>query len=319
MTSPIGNAQVIDYCSENFALRICDLDGSTLTHEFVSGTGESATLDIQVQSCKWQDNKEVCHKSNFLAYLVAIVGENNGTHFLLTGPGGAKLPVSISFTDATNFTTVIAAIGSEQELNGTNALLPAGITATVDPLATQGLLPGNYSAEFILSARQTGGCGKYGCTEFSDIGFTINIALPAQIVVKRMDDIPLSRPAGNSQAISQREDICVGGTGFSQYKVTFFSQNGSTGAGGGAYPFQLNGSNTTDTLPYYVAFTGNTAAPSGTSAASDGSVSGTFSRTGDLACSGDNATIFISIPASDWNAAIDTHYTDTLSITVAPE
>ncbi|MBY6190495.1 hypothetical protein KUV22_08715 [Microbulbifer agarilyticus] len=308
-----------DYCSVDFALRVCNLDGGTLDQQYATGTGESADLNFELQSCKWQSNKSACHPSNFLAYLVSITADNDGTNFLLTGPGNVTLPVSITYTDATNFSAAIPADGSEVEMNGTNTLQAVAITVTVDPLATQGLAPGTYSAPFTFSARQTGGCGSSGCTEFNDIAFTVNVTIPSQIVVRRLNDIPLTRPSSASQPIFQREDICVGGTGFSEYNVSFLSENGTTGTGGGSYPFQLNGSNTADVMPYEVAFAGSVSAGSGTSAASDGTVPGTFTRTTDLSCNLDNATIFITVQASDWTSAVDTQYTDTLHITVTPE
>ena len=317
--SHLSSAQVVDYCSSDNALRVCDLDGENLTHSYSAGSTQTASLDFQVQSCKWQSSKNRCHNTNTLDYTVAVTGENDGSSFLLTGPGDAKLPVTFSYTDATNFTANIPANGTEQTYYGTNALLPTALTVTVDTLTAQSLLQGDYTAQFTLAAAQFGGCGSSGCTTFSDITFTVTVTIEARIVVTRLDDIPLTRPASNTQAIAAREDICVGGAGFSQYKVKFSSQNGSSGAGGGSYPFQLNGNNTAHSLPYAVAFAGTTTTTSGTDAASDGSVSGSFTRTADLNCSADNATIFVTIPASDWNSAIDTNYTDTLSITVTPE
>jgi len=134
------------------------------------------------------------------------------------------------------------------------------------------------------------------------------------IVVRNLKDIDLTT-AGTAAGsdITGSETLCVGGLGFTGYTVQLDSTNG--GASTGTYEL----GNGTDTITYQVAFDDDTASASGTAPdATTGSVATTFSNLGTLSCSADNARIFVTIPAAQWETISDTtNLTDTLTVTVA--
>lgn len=145
--------------------------------------------------------------------------------------------------------------------------------------------------------------------------FDITLTVPTQIIVKNFDDMALTTTGATlGDAITGTEEFCVGGIGFASYSVNLESQNGSTG-GSGSAPFQLNGSG--QNLPYAAAFVNNTTSTTGDDADTNGDVPGSFPRAGNLACATDNARVIVSIDSADWESAVETSYSDTLTVTVA--
>ncbi|MGL6159372.1 hypothetical protein [Microbulbifer sp.] len=144
--------------------------------------------------------------------------------------------------------------------------------------------------------------------------FDITLTVPTQIIVKNFDDMALNTTGATlGNPIEGTEDICVGGIGFGNYSVSLSSQNGSTG-GSGTDPFQLNGVG--QNLPYSAAFINNTSSTTGTAADTNGDITGSFARNGNLDCDTDNARVFVTIGATEWESAVETSYSDTLTVTV---
>lgn len=147
--------------------------------------------------------------------------------------------------------------------------------------------------------------------------FEINLTVPTQIIVKNFDDMDLNTDGATlGNTIEGTEDICVGGIGFGNYSVGLSSLNGSTG-GPGSDPFQLNG--TAQNLPYSAAFVDSTSSTNGTAADTNGDISGSFPRAGNLNCNTDNARVFVTIAAADWASANEISYSDTLTVTVTAQ
>ncbi|WP_141398476.1 MULTISPECIES: hypothetical protein [Microbulbifer] len=146
--------------------------------------------------------------------------------------------------------------------------------------------------------------------------FEITLGITKQIIVTSLADLPLpSGVAGNP--ITGQEDICVGGIGFERYSIDLLSANGSSG-GTGTEPYELAGVN--DSLPYTVEFLDNID-NSGTryTPAADGSIADTFLRTQTLSCTTENARIYVTVLATDWESASSESYADTLTVTVTAE
>ena len=314
LTSSPVSAQ--DYCDPDAALRLCNLDGRTYTHTY-SATQTTFNAGFELASCKLQGSKKDCHKSNAPDYELTLTGDEDGTNYYLTGPGGARLPISLTFTDGTNATAPLTPANPSDVFTGTVNLTPVAFNVTITPASGTPLTAGTYSAVFSVDAVQTKACGSR-CDEQNGLTFTLSVVIPAQIVVKNIDDIELTPPLDRSAPIEQEEPLCIGGYGFSRFVVRFSSDNGSTG-GSGAFPFQLNGTTSGHGLPYSVAFINDLTSATGVAAASDGSVTGAFNRRSDLQCANDNARILVSLTAADWTSATDTNYQDTLRITVVPE
>ncbi|WP_091389568.1 hypothetical protein [Microbulbifer marinus] len=181
-------------------------------------------------------------------------------------------------------------------------------------------------AAFALAAAASGalaandGNVATGVNAASQGDFQVNLNLGTAIVVKNLGDLTLdATTAVNGQPIVGREQICVGGVGFSSYSVDLVSTNGITGGGAGAtFGFQLNGS--AQNLEYSASFADDTNLSStGDSADSSTGVvtGGSYLRNGTLGCTSDNAQVIVSVP--NWESATETTYSDTLTVTVTAE
>ncbi|WP_078083138.1 hypothetical protein [Microbulbifer mangrovi] len=151
--------------------------------------------------------------------------------------------------------------------------------------------------------------------------FDIILNVNSAIVVKMLDDMTLTVDGATPDApIVGRENICVGGIGHTQYTVNLSSTNGGLDTG----VFQLLGNGTTpDTMNYNVAFANNVidTATGDTIVASSGDIDASpYALADNLSCaSGENAQVIVSVPAAEWQAAVDAVYGDTLTVTVAGE
>lgn len=178
------------------------------------------------------------------------------------------------------------------------------------PLIAAAVASTSFAISFGTHAASDGIAGSSS----SSGNFDITLTVPTQIIVKNFADMALNTSGATlGNPIQGSEDICVGGIGFANYSVNLSSQNGSTG-GSGTAPFQLNGSG--QNLPYSAAFINNTSSSSGTAADTSGDISGSFARNDNLNCGTDNARVFVSVAAADWESANETSYSDTLTVTV---
>ncbi|WP_193165102.1 hypothetical protein [Microbulbifer hainanensis] len=168
------------------------------------------------------------------------------------------------------------------------------------------------AAALSVSAATQGTAGTSNSS--GTIGITLNV--PTQIIAKGFQDIPLTTTgAVSGDPISGFTDFCVGGIGFGQYSVQLTSANGATGGvGAGSDDFDLYG--TSQYLPYSASFINNTSDTTGLPADSSGDVAGSFNRVGNLGCATDNARVIVAIASADWEAATETNYSDTLTVTV---
>lgn len=155
----------------------------------------------------------------------------------------------------------------------------------------------------------------------SEGSFDIILNVNSAIVVKMLDDMTLTVDGATPDApIVGRENICVGGIGHTLYTVNLSSTNGGSDTG----VFQLLGNGATpDTMNYDVAFANDTDGGStgDTIAAGTGDINASpYTLADNLSCaSGENAQVIVSVPATEWQAAVDAVYGDTLTVTVAGE
>lgn len=141
----------------------------------------------------------------------------------------------------------------------------------------------------------------------------ITLTVGNLIVARMFDDIALSTDGASvGSDITATEEICIGRIGFTGYTVQLDSTN--SGANTGTYTLD----NGTETISYNVAFDDDAAAASGTAPDATGAVPATFTNLSNLACSTENARIFITIPAAQWEAIGSTNdFTDTLTVIVS--
>ncbi|SDJ67223.1 hypothetical protein [Microbulbifer yueqingensis] len=154
--------------------------------------------------------------------------------------------------------------------------------------------------------------GTVGTTASSG-DFLINLTISPAIVVGMLDDMDLSVDGATpGTPIVGRENICVGGIGATTYTVALDSANGSDGFtllgnGGDTMPYKVNYANDTDIASTGDAATDNTAiAPAG----------GDYTLNETLACDTETSQVIVSVPHTSWEAATDSSYTDTLTVTV---
>lgn len=165
------------------------------------------------------------------------------------------------------------------------------------------------AASMSTLAASDGTVDSSSSTGTSDITLTVG-----NLIIARMfDDIALStNGASVGSDITATEEICIGGLGFTGYTVQLDSSNGTAGTG----TYTLD--NGTEAISYNVAFDDDAAAASGTAPDGTGAVTGTFTNLGNLGCSTENARIFITIPAAQWEAIGSTDdFTDTLTVVIS--
>lgn len=142
----------------------------------------------------------------------------------------------------------------------------------------------------------------------------ISLTISQAIQVQNLSDIAFTldgATVAGTDLVGQ-DTFCVSTLGFGAYAIEFDSATAGDNSG-----FALNGA--TETLGYEVAFTTDVDPNAvGSALQTDGTMAGTFTPKSGLACleSENNAQVFVTIPAANWEAAADSSYSDTLYITV---
>lgn len=150
---------------------------------------------------------------------------------------------------------------------------------------------------------------------------TITLSLVPHVIITGLDDMNIN--ATGSEDITQTDNICIGGSGFSSFTVSFASQNGnaSLGSPSATDPFLLVDSGTSESIPYSVAFANSAGAATADETSIDGTLSTTFTRQSGATAAhclggGENATLFVNIAAADWQGVDGSAFTDTLTVMV---
>lgn len=180
---------------------------------------------------------------------------------------------------------------------------------TIQTLAIAAIATASVTA---MAARD----GQVSATN-SNGDFLITFNAGSRIVVKNFNDMTLTTDGATpGQPIVGYEDVCVGKIG----AVTGFTvELDSATAGANTGNYELNGS--TETIAYNVEFANDVSTTVGNGSDPDGSgnVAGPFSSLDSIACGTDNSRIIVSVPSTSWETAVDTVYTDTLTVTVTPQ
>ncbi|MCK7598421.1 hypothetical protein M0G74_14165 [Microbulbifer sp. CAU 1566] len=151
----------------------------------------------------------------------------------------------------------------------------------------------------------------------TQVSFIVAITVAPTLQLKSLGPVDLSNAGiAPGQPLSKTEDFCVGGAGFSEFTVNLSSLNGSSGAGGGIYPYTLIGQSSGEQLSYSVAFTDDFSDQVGTEPTSSGDITTPYLLKGDADCSSDTARIIVTVEATEWGKAVDSIYTDILTVTV---
>ncbi|MCX2780142.1 hypothetical protein [Microbulbifer thermotolerans] len=150
--------------------------------------------------------------------------------------------------------------------------------------------------------------------------FDITLNLAPHIIITGLEDMTINASATD---VTETDNICIGGFGFSSFNVSFGSLNGNAdvNAPDTNNPFLLADSATGETIPYSVGFANSASAGTADETSTDGSLSTDFPRAaGATAASclsnAENATLFVGINAADWQDVEGTAFTDTLTVMV---
>ncbi|WP_160154400.1 hypothetical protein [Microbulbifer sp. ALW1] len=193
-------------------------------------------------------------------------------------------------------------------LNETQAALR--INVTPGQTITDSLYEGNF--EFNLMRDDPFSPGAT-----AQATFVVSMSVTPTLQLAGLGPVDLSNSGiASGQPLSKSEDFCVGGAGFSEFTVNLSSLNGSTGAGGGTYPYTLVGQSSGEQLSYSVAFTDDLSDQVGTEPTSSGDITTRYPLKGNADCTADTARIIVTVMSTEWSKAADAIYTDILTVTV---
>ncbi len=149
----------------------------------------------------------------------------------------------------------------------------------------------------------------------------ISLKVKPNIELENVDDIAFEPNSDQFGAdLSKKDTICVAGTGFNTYKITFSSERGK---GTDSFLMKPKGDETAEgeTIPYYVSFANNTDEAAALEAMITDQERDGFEKQSVSCADGElNAQFQVDLKAGDWDReeVLDgsTSYEDNLNITV---
>lgn len=247
----------------------------------------------------------ICLRWQGIPYTLEVTGPAANGAFLLSGAGGS-LPIRLTYS-STNVTGLPLPPGaSSAAIQGHNRHESVYITVWLaEPLAAAHLLAGTYSGTFNLTLSQRGSCNPDCLT----VPFSIDLVVPANIRISGLDDMEINAPG----EMAKDEDFCVFTQGGAPFGIKADSAVGSDGS------FQLGGRITGDRITYHVE--ANTSPPSAPMMLTEGvPTAPIWSGHTQLDCGGgSNMRITVTLPPGALDNAVESTYTDTLTITVELE
>ncbi|MCX2783451.1 hypothetical protein [Microbulbifer thermotolerans] len=184
--------------------------------------------------------------------------------------------------------------------------------------AFRSLIATSLAAASLSAAAATNPSAASASSSQGDLTITLN--LTPHIIVTGLEDMTINASAAD---VTQTDNICIGGFGFSSFNVSFGSLNGNADVNtpNSSNPFLLLDSSTSETIPYSVGFANTASAGTADETSTDGSLSTNFARAAGATAasclsSAENATLFVGINAADWQDVEGTAFTDTLTVMV---
>jgi len=152
--------------------------------------------------------------------------------------------------------------------------------------------------------------GTVGVTSTGTMALSVTV--PTIVVIKNVID-PAPATFNGSTAVTFNTSVCVG----SNNAAGGYTIQADSATGGAGSPFQLT--DTVTNVAYNVAWANSSGAASGTAFANSGAVQNfAAGPVSNIGCAATNATVLITVPAANLQAAPASTYLDTLSLTVAP-
>ncbi|MEJ2393123.1 MAG: hypothetical protein P8019_17265 [Gammaproteobacteria bacterium] len=141
----------------------------------------------------------------------------------------------------------------------------------------------------------------------------LSVTVPKIIVITNITD-PAAATFNGTNPVNLSGSLCVGTNSAAGYSITATSANP-----GSSNTFNL--SDGTNPVPYNVAWATTAGATTGGTAFGSSGATLTFAggSVPNIACSADNASVVISVPAANLQAVPASIYTDTLTLYVQPQ
>lgn len=235
-------------------------------------------------------------------YTITVEGAANGTNFLLSAPSG-QAAISMDFTDSSGTTSDLIPNTPSTAFQGSVNAAPVSMGITLETNGAA-LLPDTYTGILQLSLQQGPLC--FNCQSISNIELIIELVVAPEIRISGLSDMAIdANPSGLTEA---QQTFCVYSQGGAPFGITAASGNGNSS-------FLLAGN--VDQVQYETWVESLSAG--GIEQLAEGQPSN-LSWPGSLwdGCSGsgENMQISIRIQQNALANAVETSYTDTLTLTV---
>lgn len=298
----IAPATFAQSCDATRPVQVCALESPAL-RELQDPAQLLADIDLQVISQRTigGNNK----KPKAVDYTVSSPASAGGLFTLVAG-GGQALTVSLTYNNFDGSSGLIKAPAAQgTPFTGTTAFRNASISiALADTTALPP--PATYAGSFELELSQTTGCGN-SCAA-TRVFLQLEITIPASIRISGLEDMAISYPA-----LSATQQFCV----FTTQGVAFGVRADSLHGSGS---FVLAGSGGSgDTVVYQVSageVSGGLIALTEEVSSLDQGIAWPGSSSETCATGGENMQLRIDISPDEIDGALETTYTDTLTLVV---
>ncbi|GMG87309.1 hypothetical protein [Biformimicrobium ophioploci] len=307
-------AQAIAGPCDGIHLAVCNLDGSISNYPYNAAQLEQGNITFGIRSCR--PNRDNCQNPE--KFQLTVSGDGDAEYFRLTNASGDPQLVELYFDRALSGTRTNLNPGVETAaINGSNKVEPRQQFLRVDLAPGQTPASGTYTGTFSMTVRQESAfcdVGDASCNPATapprtvTVSFTIEITVEGVIQISGLEDMNLTANIAADTSASQ--DFCVYHLTGANFKITGDSSNGN-----GSFLLQA-----TDQIPYQV--TVEDVAAGAAEQLSEGMIStaswpGSTSK--ECVTGGENMRLTIRVLLADVQAAQDSSYTDTLTLTVEPE
>ncbi|WP_237063486.1 hypothetical protein [Microbulbifer zhoushanensis] len=283
-------------CDPDALLQACDFDSPySVTLQGATAGQAIGAISFRVTS-KRPKNKGTFQASKYSVIAYAEIG----TEFSLVSQYGDSMPLVLTYNNWNGNFAELAPSTSSGQLNGTTTFQPASLQLAISDTATA-LRPGTYTGGIRLLWQPANACKE--CVPFTE---TIDIAvtIPATIAISGLDDVSIDYPASsNSQA------FCVTTSAGLDFNIRADSDTGSGS-------FILEGLGVGDRIEYRVAAGSVGGSPVDLVEGIPSAAQWPGDPLDNCGSGGENMQLVIAVDSSALESAVETAYTDKLTITV---
>lgn len=296
--APLAHAQA---CDTDQIIQVCELDSRT-TFVFDPQVQTLGSVDFRIISKREKKND----KPQGVKYRVRATETSTAQFTLRSTSGSDQIDVTLTYINFNGMATALTPGAESAQQDGTPTFADASIRFD---LATAGIQPasGVYQGYFQLELNQSAACADSGC-QSTTASFDVELVVDASIRISGLEDMWIDYPVSTAT-----QTFCVFTSAGLDFGIRADSQNG-TGE------FLLLGTGGTgDTVNYQVS-TGEVSSAlvtltEGVSTLNQG-ITWAGNPSADCATGGENMQLEISLDPAAINNAVETNYTDTITLTV---